>query len=544
MEPNRNEEVCQRLPVCAVEYIRRVTKKIRYRRHVRAEVGAELTAHFEDALKDCANAEEREAKARELIEQFGDARLLAILCRRAKKRCRPLWQKAFIRTVQAIGVFLLYLGLCSLPLFLGRPAIRVNYAEWLNEHWRPNDKEARNAATYYGQAARLYVKPPSELGRKVETTTPKLDDYNDVELRLLASWLDENAPALAKLRQGAKTPHYWPIYDTNESELGAPGFMGGAMDALTKYRHLAFALNHESACEIHRGNLQDGLDICFVIRRMGRHLQDRGVLLEQLVGIALENLAYSRMLGILYDEPNVPVQILTCVRDELLVLRDEHRSVISLDGEKAFWHDAIQRTFTDDGKGGGHALRHGFPYAAGDWRDNLLGIFAFHYPDRRETIVMVERFFEGVQKSLTVMPGQEDSTSASNGQDEAALGNMLLSLLPSAYSRAGQQVWALKTHEAAAIVSVAILSYKDDKGKYPASLGELLDTGYLSKPPQDPFGQGPLVYEVTTDGFLLYSCGENLTDDGGVQGVDKHGKPRMWSDNGDWVFWPVPQIEK
>lgn len=544
MESNHDQDSHEVLPACAVEYISQVTKKMRYRRRARAEVGAELTAHFEDALKECASAEDREAKARELIEQFGDAKLLAILCRRAKKRCRPLWQKAFIRTVQALGVFLLYLGLCSLPLFLGKPAIRVNYAEWLNEHWRPKDKEARNAATYYGQAARLYVKPPSELGRKVETATPKLEDYNDVELRLLASWLHENAPVLAKLRQGAKTPHYWPIYDTNESDLGAPNFMGGAMEALSEYRHLVFALNHGSAYEVHQGNLQDGLDDCFVIRRLGRHLQGRGVLLEQLVGIALENLAYSRVLGILYDEPNVSVQILTCVWDELLVLRDEHRSVISLDGEKAFWYDAIQRTFTDDGKGGGHALRDGFPYAAGDWRDNLLGIFAFNYPDRRETIAMVERFFEGVQKSLTALPSQEDSTSASNGQDEAALGNMLLSLLPSAYGRIGQQVWALKTHEAAAIVTVAILSYRSDKGEYPASLGELLNAGYLSKPPQDPFGQGALAYKVTTDGFLLYSCGENLTDDGGVQGTDKYGKPRMWAHNGDWVFWPVPQIEK
>jgi len=132
MEPNRNEDSRTVLPACAVVYIGQVTRKMGYRRRARAEVGAELTAHFEDALRDCANAEDREARARELIEQFGDARLLAMLCRRAKKRCRPLWRKVLVRSVQCLGAFLLYSVVCSLPLHFGKPTIRVNYIEWLS----------------------------------------------------------------------------------------------------------------------------------------------------------------------------------------------------------------------------------------------------------------------------------------------------------------------------------------------------------------------------------------------------------------------------
>ncbi|MDY0354240.1 MAG: hypothetical protein RBR19_00045 [Sedimentisphaerales bacterium] len=538
MEANRDKGPAG-LPACAVEYIDRVVREIRWRKRVRAEVHEELTAHFEDDLRDCADAAQREARARELIEQFGDAKLLAALCRRAKKRCRPLWQKALLRTGQGILVVLAYTVLCSLPLFLGRPTIRVNYVEWLNEHWRPADTEAGNAATYYEQAAKLYVKAPQRLWRKVETSRPELEDYNDVELGLLAAWLDENAPALAKFRQGANTPDYWPIYDTNESSLRDPNFMSTAMDALTVYRHLTFVLIHKAAYEVHRGNVQDAFDDCFVIRRVGRHLQGRGLLIEQLVGVAIESVAYSRMFHILYDQTNVPRPVLEHARNQLRDLHDEDRSVVSFDGEKALWYDNIQRTFTDDGAGGGHALRQGFTFAAGNWLDNLLGVFVFDYPDRRETMAMVEQFFERAQSSLQPPPGEEGPSLVSDEEEGIPFGNMRLSILPPAFEQVDRQTWALKTHEAATIVAVAILSCKSDKGEYPASLDELVEMGYLSKLPQDPYANGPLSYRRTDDGFLLYSWGDNLTDDGGVQGLRQGGQPGLWADNGDWVFWPV-----
>jgi hypothetical protein len=55
----------------------------------------------------------------------------------------------------------------------------------------------------------------------------------------------------------------------------------------------------------------------------------------------------------------------------------------------------------------------------------------------------------------------------------------------------------------------------------------------------DPYSDRPLIYKKTDEGFMLYSVGLNFTDDGGVPGTDKNGKPRMWGDNGDQIFWPV-----
>lgn len=106
------------LPACAIEYIKLVVSKMRYRKKVRQDVQAELAAQFEDELKDCATDEEKEQKAEKLITEFGDVKLLAVLLRRAKKRCRPIWRKMVARTFQTVKVVILCLILAVLAAFL------------------------------------------------------------------------------------------------------------------------------------------------------------------------------------------------------------------------------------------------------------------------------------------------------------------------------------------------------------------------------------------------------------------------------------------
>ncbi|MFH1884581.1 MAG: hypothetical protein ABIL62_17940, partial [Planctomycetota bacterium] len=101
---NETKSRLNKLPACATEYIKQVLKKMRYRRKVRQDVQVELAAHFEDELKDCKTNENREQKAKQLITEFGDVKLLAVLLRRAKKRCRPLWRKALVRSLQVLGI--------------------------------------------------------------------------------------------------------------------------------------------------------------------------------------------------------------------------------------------------------------------------------------------------------------------------------------------------------------------------------------------------------------------------------------------------------
>jgi hypothetical protein len=101
------------------------------------------------------------------------------------------------------------------------------------------------------------------------------------------------------------------------------------------------------------------------------------------------------------------------------------------------------------------------------------------------------------------------------------------------------QEWRLKTQREATLTILAALRFQKEKGKFPDNLDELVKAGYLTKLPDDPFSNGQLTYKKTADGFLLYSWGSNLKDDGGQAIRDKEGRINLFSDEGDWVFWPV-----
>lgn len=145
------------LPATVREYIGALVKKMRYRRIVREDVRVEITAHFEDELSDCRTDEEKEKKARELISEFGDLKLLAILLRRAKKRCRPLWRTLVARTCQAVGILFVCLIFYAIWFSFGRPTIRVDYIAMLNQLNQPEVRNENNAWPYYKKAIDLYV---------------------------------------------------------------------------------------------------------------------------------------------------------------------------------------------------------------------------------------------------------------------------------------------------------------------------------------------------------------------------------------------------
>ena len=73
MTNKESKTLFDNLPGCAADYIRLVIKKMRWQKKARADVQAELIAHFEDALKDCKTDGEKERKAKEIIDNLETA---------------------------------------------------------------------------------------------------------------------------------------------------------------------------------------------------------------------------------------------------------------------------------------------------------------------------------------------------------------------------------------------------------------------------------------------------------------------------------------
>jgi len=536
---NEKQRAFYRFPACAEEYIKQVLKKMRYRRKVRQDVQVELAAHFEDELKDCKTDENREQKAKQLITEFGDVKLLAVLLRRAKKRCRPLWRKALVRSFQAFGIIVLYFLICLGSLVVGKPTISINYVDWLNELVQAGKDEQDNARPYYEKAFELYVEMPQWLS-KSRAKWPT--DFNDVQLNLLSNWLEDNQGAIETLRQGSRCVGYWSKYNSDEPELARGGLVADTMEVLPGYKSLARAMRWQIQYEADNGDIETALSDCVALTKFSGHLQGHGLLIEQLVGIAIEALAHN-VIFMLLDRIDVSADVLKSTQEELDKQFGKHEPVISMEAEKAFWYDAIQRTFTDDGQGGGRMLARGLPYVAiDDWKESLWRFVSFSYPDRQKMVANIDRYFGRFAEILAETPWdlRDEATDQQEWNQEVRIAPLMLKINTPAYRRVSQIAWRMKTGRQALLTVLAIMRYEKEKGQYPASLDELVEAGYLKKLPRDPYSDGPLIYRRTNGGFLLYSFGINLTDDGGKLGFGSRGTPRMWADNGDWVFWPVP----
>jgi len=86
-------------------------------------------------------------------------------------------------------------------------------------------------------------------------------------------------------------------------------------------------------------------------------------------------------------------------------------------------------------------------------------------------------------------------------------------------------------HLRATHTALAVERYRLTKGRLPQSLDNLVPT-YLETIPTDPFDGENLKYRTLETGFVVYSVGEDLTDEGGAERNskkrDKRGKPLPW----------------
>ena len=540
------------LPQVAAGFIASVIKKMRYRKKVRRDVEAELVSHFEDALGDCPN-EQKDKLAQELIVNFGHPGLLATLIRRGKKRCRPLWKKVVIRSLQVAGILVLCVVLRGVQLSLGTQDITVDYVAWLNELSSEGRDESQNAKPYFEKAMELSKEMPDDM--KEFFSKRHVEEMSEEQREAIAKFLEGDAESLDMLRAGSQKPYYWTDYEKNTPSEAAtkavkglaardkmfPEIVGSITPSLNGYKRFAQRLAFEIALKTYNGNVQGALDDCLVLQKFGSHLSGNGLLIEQLVGIAIEAMALDRTFTVL-GKLDVDAETLRRTQEELANIYAKKELIINLDGEKVFWYEYVQQTFTDDGRGNGRMLKGGLPLAVGDWKEGISG-FVLGYPDRKEVMSKIERYFESAANLSETIPWElHGATSEGNKQNwaEIGTGSFLLSIQGPAHRKVGELGWRLRQERVALIAVLGVLRYKKDRGRYPTGPDELVEGGYISQLPRDFYSDGPMQYKITDDGFMLYSVGLNFEDNDGRMGTNPlNGQPRKWADEGDAVFWPV-----
>ena len=534
------------LPAVVTTYIDAIIKKMRYRKSVRAEVRQELTDHFADALADCTTEQEKQERANALIEQFGDAKLLGILLRRAKKRCRPLWRTMVVRMFQAVGILFVLLTAYVGWIMTGKPVVTTNYLEVLNQQVRPVVDESLNAWPYYKQAAEKYVGPTDE---QFDISPRPLSTLTSQDREVLVQWIADNQKPLDLIRQGSQKPYYWQLYDTGDDQTNE--IISVQLPHLGDYRCLAYMLCWKATLKVEAGNLVLAFEDVFMTYSFGRHLRGQHtILIEQLVAIAIEAMAAKEIRGIADAHiGDIDVDLLNSSRQRFQQKIDGQNFRISFETEKLFMYDELQRGFTQPRFGRTHVYvpRLRVIHSKGfDFLDHFFYFFHLHpmllrQPGREQTRQQFEHYFNvsGTLSQKTPASLQKASIDIDQQLEEIVKENVFLEILAPALGRIVLLSYRSQTDSFATLTILAILQYEKTHGTYPDSLETLVEAGLLEAVPMDPFSDEPLVYQRTEEGFTVYSVGQNFTDNGGVPGTDRHGKPMVWADEGDAVFWPV-----
>lgn len=559
------------LPKTAIEYIDAVIKKMRYRKKICADVRAELIAHFEDALKNCED-ELRQEKCKELIKEFGDVKLLGVLLRRSKKRCRARWRTAIVRVFQGIGILFLSLIVYCVYISFAQPNIRVDYIAEMTRVNRPVADEDLNAAVLYQKAIDNYVEQP-KIMHEIEPTDngqtrteevellKAIDDkqwigeLTEEEVTLLRQWVADNDKAIEYFMAGSQRPHCWWEREVGEW-MGEKWIMGVLLPELRPLKKMVKLICWRAKLKASEGEIEAGFNDLLKCYKAGEHLKGPRTLIHQLVGISMQALAV-RNCRMILDNAGVDSERLKALQEKFEDMRAGGTYVTSYKTERFFLSDVLQRIYTDDGKGGGRMIPRGgilwemleddgisVEFGSVGSYAVSLGISLIS-ADRREIMVEVEKVFQTAQRWAEVTPWQLRNSDEDLSMEFETWSWIKqyrywpVSVFMPALKKVCEISYRNMAEVDALIATIAILRYEKEKGEYPESLDSLVADGYLKQLPMDPFSDGLLVYRVTDDGFTLYSAGRNMTDDGGEYGTTSKGKKKQWGGNDDRVFWPV-----
>ncbi len=562
---NKKDQI-QNLPACVCEFINQVIKKMRYRRKIQKDVRAELIAHFEDQLRNFPADRDKEEKAKQLISEFGDIKLLAVLLRRAKKRCRPLWRTVVARSFQTIGVLILCFIVYCVYISLGQPNISVNYVREITNMTRPVVDESQNAAPLYQKAIDLYNEPPdvelkeepafaddTELLRAIRNKQ-WIEELSAEELASLKTWISSNAEAIKLFKQATEKPHCWW-----EREAKGEILLNVLLPELRNLRDFTRLLSWQAILKANNGNIEEAFDDLLVCYRAGGHFEGPRTLVEQLVGWAIKAKSIRTAFTILQHK-QVEGPLLKDFQTNLENLMAEEIHIPDYTMERFFILDFIQRCYTDNGSGSGHMIPGQLRIISfsdsdilNDFDNPVLNYGQFLAlslvsADREKMSRLFENYYDNFQQWAYKTPWQlhQENIDFDMGIYEWPRLKQLrywpvMVLMPT-LGRVTEIAHRYKLESEALTTIIGLFRYKQDKGQYPDDLDELVITGYLKNLPMDCFSNKPLIYKKTDDDFILYSFGPDCTDDGGKPVYYDDGRYQMWSDeDADAIFWPVPE---
>lgn len=322
------------------------------------------------------------------------------------------------------------------------------------------------------------------------------EEPRELALHEKSAIVERNSAALHKLREGFAYEYLAPE--------GLSSFPAESGPFYVRCRRLAKLLQMESEVLLAKGDPAGAMSSLLDAVRFGTDLPRGALIIDALVGHALQLIGFSRSWRII-DQLDAQSARTLARRAERICSRSWPFAETLVD-EKRLWLTNLSKR---------RGCRWRFALAKQCAFPNWVGLlrtFVRILPLSRAAVLA--DFERCVDEHITLarMP-----YSAACEQPEPTGNYVSRNLLTFGAQSATQLTVASGiTQKACLAAALALRAYRLDQGAYPGELSDLVPD-YLDSIPQDPFaGDAPLRYRIDGDRYVLYSIGPDGVDDGGT----------------------------
>ena len=557
----------------------RVAVKTRLSRIERAEVIRDLAEHLHDGLEAGASTEEL---IRDFGEEIAVAKLIRSSMLRKRPAWARMRRQGIQGSLVVLLVALTFWIGWAYALSRERPNVRVDYVERLNDSmpaatseqlaWpelrethlairklldtNPQGTDANVLAQRLSRVVESMgggIPPWSASTKAFQAPFAGQSDGEKFPDEDLASFRKNVEPHLNRLRELAGREAFGFAFSSTLSDEDA-AFFGMEMQSPNAVGQNGSVLEVKLP---HFGTLRNGAQLlvadaeeAFLAGDTDRFIADiQGALgfaafalegrltIGYLVSFAIQNLTFSKIQDVLAVEPDAftdeQLQSLAGILNG--VSEEDFR--IDLAAERFMFDDFVQRVYSDDGEGDGVLLLN-LPimdeYNTMQFTKNSSGVsdavtffFApaatFTYLSRKEALHMYHTYMDRLQERF------DADVLSPIGVDTVVDGVDVLheperafpvSLLAPALDLAGSAAAQTRLRRDATLLAVALERKRRANGAWPVSLEELVPE-YMAQVPRCPFDGGPLRYELREGKPLIWSVGQDLSDDGAIDKIGR-----------------------
>lgn len=348
----------------------------------------------------------------------------------------------------------------------------------------------------------------------------------------LAYWVAQNERPLAIAREASTRPRWFVVDPVSLPPLTAH---------LTSVRQIARGLVIRANLRAGEGRLDDAAQDLMTLHRVARLMAQGHGTLDHLVAISLESYACQgwnaiidgcdldradaqRLLERLESLPPLPDFVSLVDRTERLEIL-YYLTRASREGMDSVFHDWIFKM-------GGATPR--LPGARLNWSKVLRTynggmneiVAAMKEPNvlvRLKKLDALQRKFQASapRPLFQYLPQWLSFLKPNTSPDAEFLARRPAEYLleGTANKRVSEIYFLTITKMELVKIGLAMAMYKADVGRWPARLEDMVPK-YLRTVPIDCFSEKPYIYLPDKDGFVLYSIGDNLTDDHGTDRQD------------------------